>query len=230
MHILKKSLTKRESAVASTDSTSLPPPPPNKGSSAKSEAPAGKAASNGEASPGTQIRHGSVVLDTRMSDNIFDHILGRGRAIDMMDSSDDKKSTTTPSHASARFSTMDSNVEYWDKDGIHRRSSTITRRMNLRGMSIPHAVDPLTFVDTAADDDDPAGEAIPSRPPSPSRQDIDGVSKAQLASKQTHIQAVDAALQRSLAQAYKPPPLSKLALAGAQHTANAPSKLLQYVL
>ncbi|ETV95985.1 hypothetical protein H310_10642 [Aphanomyces invadans] len=222
MNILKKSLTRKENAAPEAPSDDK-----TQGDSKLSRASAGAAATTppitvntaGEASPGTQIRHGSVLIDTRMSDSIFDHILGRGRAIDVAEA--DSKKLTKPATPTIRFSTMDSNVEYWDKDGVHRRSTTISKRMNLRGVAIPNAIDPLTLVDTGTDDPTPSSPR--------SQKDMDRIAKQQIMSKQNHIEAVDAALQRALAEAYKSPPLSKLALAAAQHTANAPSKQLQFV-
>ncbi|KAG9411279.1 hypothetical protein AC1031_016919 [Aphanomyces cochlioides] len=179
-----------------------------------------------ETSPSGEIstaRRATINISTHMSDSIFDHLLGRGREVDMVQAVKE----SPRSRDNIRFSVMDSSVEYWDQDGMIRRSATITKRMNLRGIPVPNALDVDAYLKRV-------NENIPDRhetsPPSPTKAQVDGAVAATVGAKKNHIKQVDDALLRSLQECYKPPSqTNKLALVETKHTAVTPSKLLQYV-
>ncbi|KAF0700167.1 Aste57867_9295 [Aphanomyces stellatus] len=241
MHILKKTLTKQTSSPSPppdidnkasdidnkppTTTTSMPPPP--------SSSSIQVTGSTNQGGPRASLHLNGPPPPRRLSDTMLDHILGRGRGADFLP---DPTATAASSSKkeSMRFSVMDSNAEYWATDGVIRRSDTVTRRMNLRGIPIPNAMDPALFMEAVnqglenqgEDDLDQGG-----RPRSPSRQEVDRAAMDQIEAKKTRLQQLEDALVRSLEACYAPRklPPEKIALADGQHTPLSPSRSLQYI-
>ncbi|CAK4080895.1 unnamed protein product [Aphanomyces euteiches] len=217
MHVLKKALSRKESQA------------PRDGGAPTQDADTTALTKQETSSPpsgevSTAPRRATINISTHMSDNIFDHLLGRGREVDMVQAVKE----SPRSRDNIRFSVMDSSVEYWDQDGMIRRSATITKRMNLRGIPVPNALDVDAYLKRV-------NANVPDRhetsPPSPTKAQVDNAVAASVGAKKNHIKQVDDALLRSLQECYKTPPsqTNKLALVEAKHTAVTPSKLLQYV-
>ncbi|KDO20193.1 hypothetical protein SPRG_13448 [Saprolegnia parasitica CBS 223.65] len=161
-----------------------------------------------------------------MSEHILDHVLGKGRAIDRIESPDHALSVVSPR---AGYSKMDSHALYWSKEGVVKRSATVTNRMHARGVKLEHETDPRA-------DLPPEDVLDPTQPvPEPvlitykSNRTLSPKVVAEKDTKHKIIAKANASVLQSLEAAYKPAQGDKVALSEIAHTEKAPSRHLQYV-
>ncbi|EQC38089.1 hypothetical protein SDRG_04519 [Saprolegnia diclina VS20] len=197
----------------------------------KPKAELASAASTPDTSSHPSLTHSISISDIDalppMSEHILDHVLGKGRAIDRIAS----PSTSHSSVASPRagYSKMDSQALYWSKEGVVKRSATVTNRMHARGVKLEYATDPRAGL--------PPGDVLDPTQlvPEPafivykSNNAIDPKVVAEKDSKHKKIAKANASVLRSLEAAYKPAQGDKVALSEIAHTNKAPSRHLQFV-